>query len=281
MSSGSIMKLRKRIDPSPNTKLAPGAMKSGEPPHNEATGFATCYVAAIDLGWSREVASIAQRRSGAGSPAQIARRGYLLAQEDGVRSSVENLTEFSAAIEIEDAIVIDVDRRFRIVVTSCISGQRDRLLVGNVRIARAEKTLHPGLTRLEVHRCVDPGFLIDAAVKLILLHVGKDLYEPTKVFANRFVADWPGLIDNSGWQMLRSKLKIVNSQSELHHVVGTTASSRGFPSGLNSRQKKSDEDSDDGDDHQQFDKCERVSALPRNRSNRFHGLGTLKFRVGY
>ena len=55
---------------------------------------------------------------------------------------------------------------------------------------------------------------------------------------------------------------VVQPQADLLEVVDALRASRRFASGLHRWQQKRDQDSDDGDDHQEFDQSEASSRSP-------------------
>jgi hypothetical protein len=54
-------------------------------------------------------------------------------------------------------------------------------------------------------------------------------------------------------------VEVVQREDELFLIVRALRSPRGFAGGLHSRQQQSDQDSDDGNDHQQLDEREALA----------------------
>jgi hypothetical protein len=65
----------------------------------------------------------------------------------------------------------------------------------------------------------------------------------------RWVGNWA---QATWWETLVSVMEIVQSQALLLQVVGALHAASCFASGLNSRQQQTNQNTDDGNNHQQF-----------------------------
>jgi hypothetical protein len=89
------------------------------------------------------------------------------------------------------------------------------------------------------------------------------LRETRTLFDHRQDHRWPrdlvcgiARCDTTGRQSLEGTFVIVQSKTQLASVAAATHTSSSLSGSLNSRQKQSNENTDNGDHNQQFDQCE-------------------------
>ena len=117
-----------------------------------------------------------------------------------------------------------------------------------VRIGRAQIHWNLRLSGFLVLFCVDLLFKIHKLTHVLLFAERKQKSRPTKI-----IADVGSVRFHVGQFSRRERAQrvviIMEGQTDLANVIGTTHSSRGFARRLNSRQKQSDENSNDRDNN--------------------------------
>ena len=197
----------------------------------------------------------------------------VLRDKERVRTAVENVIEPDPAVEEQEPVVADIDRRLDRVVAAGIARPADR---GATLVAapwpggrRATQHLDIRPSQRVVDLGVGAGLLIEHPEEVVLFNVGEHLHRPGEMLADGLVSDRAVGIDDAGREVAGVELVVVEGEAELRRVVQAGAAPGGLAGGLDGREEEADERADDGDDDKQLDERER----PQPAVGTVHGHG--------